>query len=218
MLNGILFDADGTLFDTEGMHFQAWADVLKKYGASLSRKEYLKYAGKSGPDIELALISAYGLDAMEGDIMSKKRELVRQRFAASPVPLMPYAEEAVRFFHLHAMKLAAVSGSSQEELDLKMSMSHLSDFFTCKIAVSGRIRGKPHPDLYRKALEILDLKSGQCIAFEDTRTGVQAAKAANLFTIAVPNEFTKGQDFSNADKVFGSMEEAVAFVRHENLL
>ena len=67
-------------------------------------------------------------------------------------------------------------------------------------------RGKPAPDVYLAALERLNIDAGNAVAIEDSAASVSAAKAANLYTIATPGEFTAGQDFGAADRVLASLE------------
>lgn len=58
---------------------------------------------------------------------------------------------------------------------------------------------KPQPDIYLRALHLLDLAPGQCVAFEDSQTGVMAAKRAGLYAVAIPHEMSREHDFSGAD-------------------
>jgi beta-phosphoglucomutase-like phosphatase (HAD superfamily) len=70
-------------------------------------------------------------------------------------------------------------------------------------------RAKPSPTLYLEALTLLDVRAEEAVAFEDSPHGVRAAKAAEIFTVAVPNEVTRelGLDEAGADLVLGSLAD-----------
>ncbi len=208
MLKAVFFDVDGTLLDTERFQFLGWVEVLKPYGVQLTKEEYTQYAGKSSEAIEKILRSKYGLDT---GIAIKKKQVVLDLFDSHRIDTMPYAKEALE--SLRSKKLGAISGSTQNEAEFKIRKANLTDYFDVVLGVHGSIRSKPAPDLYLKALKILNIDAGKALVFEDTSNGVTAAKDAGIFTIAIPTEFSLGQDFSKADGVCKNMREAVDFVK-----
>ena len=209
-IKGIIFDLDGTLFDTEYYQWQGWVVPLREFGIELTKEKYFDYAGKKGEDIEKELIRDFNLNINEGDLLSKKKELLEEWFSTETISLLPFAKEIVDFFHNNdAYKLALCSGGPREEVLLKLRRNDFLKYFPIIITSSDVERGKPFPDMYKKAAEDIGLDYNQCLAFEDTQYGVQSAKDAGLACFAIPNEYSQRQDFSIADKILNSLGEAL---------
>jgi len=210
IIKGVIFDLDGVLVDTEYLHWQGWVEALKPYGKTISQREYVHYAGKQGDIIEGELIKELQLPVGKNELLQRKIVLVSDWIIAKPLQLMPFAENAVRHFLKKNVKIACASGSPKDEALLKLKKAGLLSLFHQVISGSDVKKGKPFPDTYLLAAEKLGLLPEHCLAFEDTQYGVASAKSAGLFCYAIPNEFSQGQDFSQADGVFKSLKEALA--------
>ena len=209
-IEGIIFDLDGILVDTEYLHWQGWVKVLKSHAKSMTKKEYLKYAGKQGDAIETELFIDFNLSLPKNALLGKKNELLIDWFATKPLETMPFAKDALEYFHKKHLKLACASGSFREEAELKLKKTGLFSLFQTVVSGDDVERGKPFPDIYLLAAKKLGLKPEQCLSFEDTQSGLTSAKAAGLVCYAIPNEFSQGQDFSQADGVFNNLQEAIS--------
>jgi len=210
MFRAAVFDCDGVLVDTEGIQLKGWNRILSQFDISLSRENYPDYAGKSVRMVAADLIKKHSLSASIDELIAERRDIVTEWLRNNGVDMMPYAEEAVNFFKDHGFSVAVCSGSSGIEVDIKLEKTGLKGLFGDYVITGSDVRrGKPFPDIYALAADRLGLETGQCIAFEDTMYGVCAAKEAGLYCIAVPNEYSAGQDFSEADNIAGSLKEAV---------
>ena len=206
---GLIFDLDGVLVDTEYFQWQGWVIPLRKFGIELSKEEYFHYAGKTASIVEGELIKNYNLDINPGELFKEKEKLLIEWFQSGDLPLMPFAREAVEYFQAKGLKLAICSGGPRDEVHLKLKRKDLAKYFPVVVSRDDVEKGKPHPDMYALAAKQIDLDPQDCFSFEDTMYGVQAAKGAGLTCYAIPNEYSLKQDFSLADKVFKSLQEAV---------
>ena len=214
MLKGAIFDLDGVLVDTESYQWLGWVEILKPYGIDLSKQEYiLKYAGKSGTIIESELLKSCGLDIKSGLLLHKKEKLLIQWFNERQIDLMAYARESVEFFLNKHLKTGIVSGGPGNEVKLKLKRTGLYQLFQTIVSKSDVERGKPYPDTYLMGLQKLGLKPEDCIVFEDTQYGVDAAVTAGIKCLAIPNEFSQKQDFSKATKIFNNLKESIHWVK-----
>ncbi|HPC30456.1 MAG TPA: HAD family phosphatase [Candidatus Paceibacterota bacterium] len=211
-IKGIIFDLDGILFDSEYFQWQGWVQPLRNFGIELTKEMYFEYAGKSSSLIESELIKKYNLPIKEGELIKQKKELLRKWFSEKPLPLMPYAKEAVEYFSLDPrFKVALCSGGDREEILTKLKMNDFLKYFSVIVAGDDVQHSKPAPDIYLLAVKLLNLNPDECLAFEDTQYGLQAAKEAGLCCFAIPNEYSNKQDFSLADKILTSLNDAIIF-------
>lgn len=211
-IKGIIFDLDGILFDSEYYQWQGWVEPLREFGIELTKEMYLKYAGKGGKQIDAELIQDFNLPLQEGELWARKKVLIEKWFNEKAMPLMPYAKEAVEYFiNDPRFKVALCSGGDREEIITKLEKNDFLKYFPIIAAGSDVKESKPSPDIYLLAIKLLDLDSNNCLAFEDTQYGLQAAKSAGAFCFAIPNEYSDKQDFSLADKILTSLNDAVEY-------
>ena len=103
--------------------------------------------------------------------------------------------------------MAIASSSPKNQIDIVISKFGIKKYFHAVISRDDVKKLKPHPDIYLKAVKNLKENSSECIALEDSESGVLAAKNAGVYVIAVPNKYTKHQDFSQADMIIDSLSE-----------
>jgi len=215
MTRNAIFDCDGVLVDTEGFQLLGWRQVLKPLGISISKKEYLQYAGKHGRIIEKELAEKYGLNLEKERLLEKKQKLLIELFEEKPLEKMPFAEAALKLLEKNNFLLAVSSGSPEKELKMKLEKTGLKRFFPIILGGNSVKRGKPFPDIYIKTAEKMGVKPGDCVVFEDTQYGVESAKSAGAKCFAIPNQWSMKQDFSKADKKFKSLKEATKEIEKE---
>ena len=181
----IFFDMDGVLYDSMPNHEYTWCESFKAHGIEFRPEEAYINEGRTGRGtINLVIRRLYGRDATEEEvekIYGYKTELMRQRPAA---PKMNKMTELVALLRSRGVRVMVVTGSKQPTLIDKL---HADYGFEREDIVSGadvRI-GKPDPEPYEMALRRTGLKAEECAVVENAPMGVQSAKAAGLYTIAV---------------------------------
>jgi len=213
-IKGIIFDLDGVLIDTEYYQWQGWVKVLKPFKIFLSKKEYFNYAGKGGDIIESELKEKYKLKIEKDQLKKEKEKLLIKWFKTKNIKLTPYAKKTVEFFAKNKnLKIAIASSGQKEEVVLKLKRSGLDRYFPIIVTRSEVKRGKPYPDIYLLAKKLLKLKPKDCLAIEDTQFGIESAKSAGLFCFAIPNEYSKKQDFSKADKILKNLKGLIEWFK-----
>jgi beta-phosphoglucomutase-like phosphatase (HAD superfamily) len=216
-IKGILFDLDGTLFDSEYYQWQGWVEPLRKYGIELTKEMYLKYAGKNSKDaIDREMIEDFKLDIPIGALWEEKRKLIGKWFNEKPMPLLPYAKEVVEFFvNNPKFKVVLSSGNDIDEIEAKLKLNDFNKYFPIIVCGSDVKNSKPAPDIYIEGAKRLGLLPEECLAIEDTQYGLESAKAAGLSCFVVPNEYSVKQDFSRADKICGSLKDVIDYFTND---
>jgi len=208
---GVIFDLDGVLVDTEYYQWQGWNEILKPYTMKISKREYFNYAGKNGNIVEGELRKKYNLP--KASLSKEKEHLMLKWLKEKPINIMYFAEQAIDFFKKKGFSIAIATSSPKKEALIKLRKSSLLNSFASITSRNNVKKGKPFPDIYIHAVKQLKLKPFECIAFEDTQYGVESAKSAGLYVVAIPGELSIKQDFSRADNVFKNLKDAIDWIK-----
>ncbi len=182
-MNGVVFDFDGVLADSEPLSWQAWRDVLAPYGVEINDDDVVACTGTTSADTH-AHFATRGAIPPYPEVL---RAVDEHRRAAFETSLRGFADavEAARALAMVGVPLAIASSSSRENLDIKMRVLDLGRYFEVTVAGNEVDRGKPHPDLYQSAVSQLGIDAATSIAVEDTTIGADSAAAAGLRTVIV---------------------------------
>jgi HAD superfamily hydrolase (TIGR01509 family) len=208
-IKALVFDFDGLILDTESATFRAWQEMYVEHGCELPVDEWLKGIGHGeatrswDPCDHLEQLLGRALDR---DALLVRRRARRDALMAEEVVrpgVLAYLEEA----HRRGLGLAVASSSPHEWVDAHLERLGLIHHFAAIKAYGDVPRAKPAPDLYMAACDALGVAPTGAIAFEDSPTGLTAAKHAGLFAVAVPNAVTGQLPFDHADLRLVSLEE-----------
>ncbi len=198
-IKALVFDFDGLLVDTEVPIFRAWQRIYREHGQELPLERWLTIIGTAaGPfDPVIDLAEKTGAKLVEAEL--KALEVLYYQEATALQQLLPGVLDYLVAARQLGLKTAVASSSTR-----KWVMDHLNRFgigghFDAIVCREDVKRTKPDPDLYLTALHRLEVSPKEAIAFEDSSNGVEAAKAAGLFCVAVPNPLTADLDLSQAD-------------------
>ncbi len=181
-VRGIVFDFNGTLSDDEPILCEIFRELFAEQGRPLSAQEYYdELAGLSDPEIVLTWL---GRDQPNVDEIVAER-VERYRAAVSDgSSIHEHVREAVRFA-AERVPLAICSGAARAEIIPVVAAAELASCFRGIVSSDDVVRGKPHPEGYLKALELLDgAAAGDVLGIDDTEAGVASALAAGLQVFA----------------------------------
>lgn len=194
-LQGILFDFDGLIVDTESAIYQAWEEIHRELGLELDLGFWSKYVGKSIEETDPVgeLLDSLG-DNIDRKEMKKRISQAEEKHV-SQTEILPGVQKLIIKANTAGLKLGIVSSSDKDWIDLHLERLGLAAYFDDTATSDEVPRAKPDPMLYQLGLEKIGLKKEKVIVFEDSPNGVLAAKQAGLFCIAVPNPVTKMLQF-----------------------
>ena len=206
---GVIFDCDGTLVNSEGLHFLSWQEAFSKEGVIITEEQYYPFSGHSGIYVAQKLYQGASI-ALATKIYLDKKRIYRGLCKQEIDPI----ERTVSFVRQLAerkqelgIKLAVASAAPKKEILNHLKNLGLLSVFDEVVSGSDDLHAhyrdpeginKPKPYIYLHAAKLLGLEPSQCIAFEDSHTGVISAATAGLITFAVPNIYTQEHDFSRA--------------------
>jgi HAD superfamily hydrolase (TIGR01509 family) len=208
VLRGLIFDFDGLILDTEMPVYQSWVALYRSFGLDLPFDEWAGIIGTSSAE------HFDPFDRLEAQLGRKldRESLAKQRLEdelarVAHQPILPGVEDLIAEAESRGLKLGVASSSSRPWVAGHLARLGLIGHFEVIVTAEDVPRTKPDPALFRLALARLHLRAEEAIVLEDSPNGVRAAKAAGIFTVAVPNPLTARLDLSHADLVVESLVE-----------
>jgi HAD superfamily hydrolase (TIGR01509 family) len=178
-----LFDCDGTIVDSMPLHYIAWKKALAEWNCSFDERLFYAWGGRPVTEIIAALNQRDGLNMPVDAVARRKEDLY---FELLPqIKAIPEVVEHIEAKHGH-IPLAVVSGSRRDSVLGSLTALHLIDKFDVLVCAEDYARGKPAPDCFLVAAERLGIPPKDCLVFEDTDLGIEAATAAGMASVRVP--------------------------------
>lgn len=207
----VIFDMDGLLLDTEHIYEDVVRDIAKSFGKDYPMSVRLKLMGTTDQISAKIAIEGMGLPISIDEYLVRHKEMCRQRF--QHVKLMPGAERLINHLHQNNVPFALATSSGKEMAALKMhNYMHLFKLFSHHVmgSTDPEVKnGKPAPDIFLIAANRFPDKPApnQCLVFEDSPAGVQAARAADMQVVMVPDKIVNEERRQGATLVVDSLND-----------
>ncbi len=217
----VFFDMDGVLFNSMPFHARAWREAMDAHGLPFSEMDAYRNEGRTGAAVIEEALEITGRNHAGEDLKALIASIYADKSArfnamcpngAEPIPGI---REVLGWLRTNSIECWVVTGSGQRSLLEKLNRAFPQAFSIDRIISSYDVtHGKPAPEPYLKALERSGRRKEECWVVENAPLGVQAGKAAGLFTIAVntgilPDEVLRE---AGADRIFKSMDELLGFL------
>ena len=187
MINGVIFDMDGTMFDTERMWATFWDPALKALG--LPYKEGLAEAarGTAGETTRNVVRSFYGPDCDADGIVESLHRVADEVFLSAPVPKKPGLDELLAWLDANHIPMAVASSSRVHVIEGNLNNWGLTHYFKALVSGQQVKHSKPDPEIFLLAAEKLDTDPAHTLVLEDSYNGVRAGAAGGFVTVMVPD-------------------------------
>jgi HAD superfamily hydrolase (TIGR01509 family) len=179
-----LFDCDGTIADSMPLHYIAWKTVLAEWNCDYAEDLFYSWGGKPVRNIIADLNEIHGLEMPIDAVATKKEALYLEQLPR--LKAIPEVLEHIEAEH-GRIPFAVVSGSRRSSVVGSLTAIGLLDRFETIVAAEDYTRGKPAPDAFLLAAERLGVAPADCLVFEDTDLGIEAATAAGMASVKVPS-------------------------------
>jgi HAD superfamily hydrolase (TIGR01509 family) len=201
----VIFDMDGLLLDTEVLWQRAEEELFRRHGDRFTQADKLAVMGTSFEMTARYFAERLGRSEEHGtELVDELGELMHS-LLQKEVSSRPGAVELVSRLRADGVRLALASNSSRFLVETALATAGLTDAFEAIVTSDDVAQAKPAPDIYLLACARLGIQPAEALALEDSAPGIEAAKAAGLVCIAVP-QFAE-TDVSAADRVIDSLEE-----------
>lgn len=200
----IVFDFDGVVLDTETPLYSSWQEMYSRYGVHLDLELFATYIGGAEYfDFHADLEKQTGLTFDRQSLLDERRALYREHVAGNTV--LPGVKDYLSEARGRGFRIGLASNSDIGWVGSNLRELGLFDNFDVLKTRDDVVNVKPDPEIYLAALHDLKTDPKRAIAIEDSASGVASAKAAGIFTVAVPNPITKYHNLDAADVILDSL-------------
>lgn len=199
----ILWDLDGTIFDSADEHYASWRETLSREGIDFGREQFEATFGQRNDAI---LRDLFGDDIGDEEmhrISDAKEEQYRAMLREQGAELLPGVKHWLASLHNAGWRQAIASSAPRRNIATALDLLGISDYFAVRVSAEDVDNGKPAPEVFLLAANRLDVPPRNCVVVEDSPAGIEAGKRAGMTTIAVR---TTHDDLS-ADIVVDSLAE-----------
>lgn len=207
MTRAVVFDMDGVLISSEEVWDEVREGLARERGGRWSDRAHRDMMGMSTPEWTGYMHRELGLAMSPAAIEAEVVRRLVARYRARP-PFIPGAREAVRAL-AGRVPLGLASSSTRALIDAVLGLAGLEGAFAATVSSEEVARGKPSPDVYLRALDLLGVDPPDAVAVEDSGAGIRAAAAAGMRVVAIPNALypPSPEALALADPVLGSIRE-----------
>ena len=205
-IDAVIFDFDGVILDTETPLYESWREIYRRHGADLDKAHFAEYIGGADYfDFHAHLERLAGAE-LDRERLTRERRRLYSRLVSGSAALPGVSERIA-----DAKRLGAKVGvASNSDIGwVKSNLENLGMFGSFDVVRTRDdvARVKPDPEIYLSAARALSVLPENAIAIEDSANGVRAAKAAGMFTVAVPNPITALLPLDAADLIIPSLSD-----------
>ena len=187
MIDGVIFDMDGTMFDTERMWATFWEPALAALG--LPYREGLAEAarGTAGVTTRNVVRQFYGPDCDAEAIVDSLHRVADEVFFSAPVPKKPGLDALLAWLKARHIPMAVASSSREAMIRHNLDVWGLTQDFTAIVSGQHVAHSKPDPEIFLLTAQKLGVKPARCLVLEDSYNGVRAGAAGGFVTVMVPD-------------------------------
>lgn len=208
-IKAVIYDVDGTLIDSEPLHNRAWDEALTARGSSLeslSNSFIAKMPGKKPLVIADSMVKELQLDVTAEQLLSNKTDAYL-RLIKSHLRALPGAISSITRCKEQGLLLAIGTSIDRKLLDVILKQLRIAEHFDVIVTGDDVQKGKPHPEIYLTVLKKLGLSPNEAVVFEDSDSGIRAAKAAGIWCVAVSPSSERANEHPLADATISSFDE-----------
>lgn len=208
MIQTVIFDMDGVIVDTEPVHHYAYFQHFKQLNIEVSDELYRTFTGNSTRNVFQKIKEMFNLPHEVEDLIQTKRSLFNDAFdTKEDLFLIDGVEDLIKDLHQNGIQLIVASSASKVTIDRVFNRFNLNQYFTHKVSGEDFLKSKPHPAIFEHAASLSIAPKENCIVIEDSKNGVEAAVAANIFCVGYDSLHSKDQDLSKSNVLIKHFNE-----------
>ena len=196
---------DGVIIDSEPLHFESDRMVMREFGVELTDEDLNRFVGVANPQMWAELKDKYSINITIEELLERQHASKLKLLEERELETISGIDELISDLQKKGIAIALASSSSREFIELVLKKLGITECFQVIVSGDEVEKGKPEPDIFLKAAELLKVSPENCIVLEDSQHGVNAAKNAGMKCIGFINPNSGNQDLSKADKVVSTL-------------
>jgi HAD superfamily hydrolase (TIGR01509 family) len=206
----IFWDNDGVLVDTEKYYYLATKELFSRYGAELTREDYLKYYLQNNTGAWHLLGNAADDEGLLNRLRNERGQIYLS-YLQTGNHSVPGAEYVLSRLY-KKYKMGVVTSSRREHFNAIHKKTGFLKYFDFTLVREDYNLSKPDPESYLKALEVANVKPEEAIVVEDSERGMTAAHKAGVECWIIPTEFSNAESFKGAEKILSNITEVLEYL------
>lgn len=206
-VRGLVLDMDGTLFESESLHSEAWKRVFAEIGLQFPDQWYHQWVGVTDERMIRTVTAEYA-PAQDPEALLARKMALFPEMASGALCAFPGVRERLERVRDCGLPMVLCTSSRRDDCDLTLRETGLADLLPLRVCINDVTAPKPDPDPYLRAVALLGLEPGQCAAIEDSPSGTTSARAAGCRVIGVATTH-EPERLTNAELVFPTTADAL---------
>jgi HAD superfamily hydrolase (TIGR01509 family) len=208
-IRAVVFDLDGLLVDSEPIQFAAWDKFMASYGKRLSDDQKRRMYGTRLVDSARLVARELELPIGAADVAIERDAIFFEMIPGNMVP-KPGAHDLLNELHRQRVPTALATSGHANYVDLALASANIPRRFDIEVTGDLVTHGKPHPETFLAAANMIGIDPSEMLVLEDSPQGVQAAVSAGAICFAIPDDPRREfVDLSNATVVLESLADVV---------
>jgi HAD superfamily hydrolase (TIGR01509 family) len=209
-IRAVCFDLDGLMFNTEDVFYVSAEVLLERRGMTMTRAAMDAMLGLRPLESFRAFADLLGLDEEPADLLDESRVIFYEKLEDHLRP-MPGLFELLARIEDRGLPKAVATSSTRDYLERIFNRFDLIPRFPIRLTAESVTHGKPNPEIYLKAAELLGVAPENMLVLEDSGVGTNAAAAAGAFIVSIPHEHTARHDFSKTRHLASGLSDPFIF-------
>jgi len=190
-IKGLIFDMDGVVVDSEGLHFEVEREIFRRFGINVPESIWPGFRGKTLREFFDYVIENYCTTPITVEEMIAAKDKLYTKELQNQARFVPGSKELLEELKSRKIPLAIATSSRRIYQETVFRVLGLEGIFSVVMTADDIINGKPDPEIFLRAASALDLESYKCAVVEDAVSGIQAAKRAACYAVGLTTSFTR---------------------------
>ncbi|CAH8770412.1 HAD family hydrolase [Paenibacillus dendritiformis] len=206
-MKAFIFDMDGVIIDSEPIHFEIDVETMNYFGVTIAPHELERFVGMTNPEMWSILKEEYSLPQSVSEIIEYQLKSKIEWIRSTDLAPIEGIQELIFDLKKNNILIGLASSSPIAFINEVLRKYNFFEYFDSIISGEEVTKGKPAPDIYLEVSNQLNIKPNECWVLEDSKNGVQAAKAAGMKCIGFINQNSGNQDLSRADIIVNNIRD-----------